>query len=47
MRTTSLYRRLEPNQRPALEAENGAVVERAGGVVRRSELAVLVMGRRA
>jgi SAM-dependent methyltransferase len=47
LRTTSLYRRLEPHQRPALEAENRAVAERAGGVVRSSELAVLVTGRRA
>jgi len=46
MRTTSLYRRLEPDQRPALEAENRDVAERAGGVVRSSELAVLVTGRR-
>ena len=47
LRTTSLYRRLAPRQRPALEAENRAVAERAGGVVRSSELAVLVTGRRA
>jgi SAM-dependent methyltransferase len=47
LRTTSLYRRLEPQQRPALEAENRAVAERAGGVIRSSELAVLVTGRRA
>jgi len=47
LRTTSLYRRLEPSQRPVLEAENRAVAERAGGVVRWSELAVLVTGRRA
>lgn len=46
LRTTSLYRRLEPHQRGALEAENRAVAERAGGVVRSSELAVLVTGRR-
>ena len=45
-RTTSLYRRLEPGQREALEAENRRVVERAGGVVRSSELGVLVTGRR-
>jgi hypothetical protein len=37
---------LEPHQRRALEAENRAVVERAGGVVNSSELAVLVTGRR-
>jgi SAM-dependent methyltransferase len=46
LRTTSLYRRLEPHQRPALEAENRAVAERAGGTIRGSELAVLVTGRR-
>jgi SAM-dependent methyltransferase len=46
LRTTSLYRRLEPHQREALEAENRAVAERAGGVVRSSELVVLVTGRR-
>jgi ubiquinone/menaquinone biosynthesis C-methylase UbiE len=46
LRTTSLYRRLEPHQRPALEAQNRAVAERAGGVLRSSELAVLVTGRR-
>ena len=47
LRTTSLYRRLEAHQRSALEAENRAVAERAGGVVRSSELGVLVTGRRA
>ena len=47
MRTTSLYRRLEPDQRPALEEENLRVAERLGGVVRTSELAVLVTGRRS
>lgn len=47
MRTTSLYRRLKPHQRPALEAENRRVAERAGGLIRSSELAVLVTGRRA
>ena len=47
LRTTSLYRRLRPEQRSALEAENRAVAERAGGVVGSSELAVLVTGRRA
>jgi SAM-dependent methyltransferase len=46
LRTTSLYRRLEPHQREALEAENRAVAERAGGMVRSSELVVLVTGRR-
>ena len=47
LRTTSLYRRLDPTQRPALEAENRAVAKRAGGVVRSSELAILVTGRRS
>ncbi|MFZ0975811.1 MAG: class I SAM-dependent methyltransferase [Solirubrobacteraceae bacterium] len=47
LRTTSLYRRLTPEQRRALEAENRAVAERAGGVLRGSQLAVLVTGRRA
>jgi SAM-dependent methyltransferase len=47
LRTTSLYRRLTPEQRPALEAENQAVTERAGGAVLGSQLAVLVTGRRA
>ena len=46
LRTTSLYRRLEPHQRPELEAENRRVADRAGGVIRSSELAVLVTGRR-
>lgn len=46
LRTTSLYARLDQKQRPGLEAENRAVAERAGGVVRSSELAVLVTGRR-
>jgi ubiquinone/menaquinone biosynthesis C-methylase UbiE len=45
MRTTSLYARLDPEQRVQLEAENRLVVERAGGVVRSSELAVLVTAR--
>ena len=47
LRTTSMYRRLKPDQRPVLEAENRAVAERVGGVVRWTELAVLVTGRRA
>ena len=47
LRTTSLYARLEPDQRTGLEAENRLVAERAGGVVRSSELAVLVTGRRS
>lgn len=47
LRTTSLYRRLSPDQRPALEAENLRAAERLGGIVRGSELAVLVTGRRS
>jgi ubiquinone/menaquinone biosynthesis C-methylase UbiE len=47
LRTTSLYARLHPDQRVALEAENRLLAERGGGVVRSSELAVLVTGRRA
>jgi ubiquinone/menaquinone biosynthesis C-methylase UbiE len=47
LRTTSLYARLDPDQQVELEAENRLVAERAGGVVRSSELAVLVTGRRA
>ena len=37
MRTTSLYARLDPDQRVQLEAENRLVAESAGGVVRSSE----------
>ena len=47
LRTTSLYARLDAAQRVELEAENRLVAERAGGVVRSSELAVLVTGVRA
>ncbi len=47
LRTTSLYARLDSDQRVGLEAENRLVAERAGGVARSSELAVLVTGRRA
>jgi SAM-dependent methyltransferase len=47
LRTTSLYARLDAHQRVELEAENRLVAERAGGVVRSSELAVLVTGVRA
>lgn len=46
LHTTSLYARLDPDQRTALEAENRLVAERAGGAVRSSELAVLVTGVR-
>jgi hypothetical protein len=38
---------VEPDQRLALEAENRAVAEGAGGAVGFSELAVLVTGQRA
>ena len=47
LRTTSLYARLDPDRQAGLEAENRLVAERAGGVVRSSELAVLVTGVRA
>jgi ubiquinone/menaquinone biosynthesis C-methylase UbiE len=47
LRTTSLYARLGPGQRAQLQAENRLVAERAGGVARFSELAVLVTGVRA
>ncbi len=47
LRTTSLYARLDPDRQAELEAENRLVAERAGGVVRSSELAVLVTGVRA
>jgi ubiquinone/menaquinone biosynthesis C-methylase UbiE len=47
MRTTSMYARLRPDQRVALEAENRLVADRAGGALHLSELAVLVTGRRA
>jgi ubiquinone/menaquinone biosynthesis C-methylase UbiE len=46
LRTTSLYARLDSDQRAELESENRLVAERAGGVVRSSELAVLVTGVR-
>ena len=45
LRTTSLYARLDPDQQVWLEHENRLVAERAGGVVRSSELAVLVTAR--
>jgi ubiquinone/menaquinone biosynthesis C-methylase UbiE len=46
LRTTSLYARIDPDRRADLEAENRRVAERAGGVIRSSELAVLATGRR-
>jgi SAM-dependent methyltransferase len=46
LRTTSLYARIDPDRRSELEAENRRIAERHGGVVRTSELAVLVTGRR-
>ncbi|HUB04582.1 MAG TPA: class I SAM-dependent methyltransferase [Solirubrobacteraceae bacterium] len=47
LRTTSMWARLDPDQQAGLEAENQLAAERVGGVVRWSELAVLVTGRRA
>jgi ubiquinone/menaquinone biosynthesis C-methylase UbiE len=43
--TTSLYARLDPNSRDALEAEARDFVEQRGGKIRSSELAVLVTAR--
>ncbi len=45
LRTTSLYARLDPDQQVRLQHENRLAVERAGGVVRSSELALLVTAR--
>ena len=45
LRTTSLYARLDPDQRVRLQEENRLVAARGGGVVRSSELAVLVTAR--
>jgi len=42
-----MWARLDPDQQAGLEAENQLAAERVGGVVRWSELAVLVTGRRA
>jgi SAM-dependent methyltransferase len=47
LRTTSLYHRLPPAQRDALERENLAVERRLGRPIRSSLLAVLVTARRA
>ena len=47
LRTTSLYARVRADRRPEFEAENRRAAERLGGVVRISELGVLVTGRRA
>jgi ubiquinone/menaquinone biosynthesis C-methylase UbiE len=45
LRTTSLYARLDPDQQVRLQHENRLAVERAGGVMRSSELALLVTAR--
>lgn len=45
--TTSLYQRLDQNSRETLEAEARAFVERRGGKIRTSELAVLVTASRS
>lgn len=47
LRTTSLYARIPEDRRQAFEDENLRVAERLGGVIRTSELAVLVTGRRS
>ncbi|HUA07616.1 MAG TPA: class I SAM-dependent methyltransferase [Solirubrobacteraceae bacterium] len=47
LRTTSLYARIPADRRQAFEDENQRVADRLGGVVRTSELAVLVTGRRS
>jgi SAM-dependent methyltransferase len=47
LRTLSLYHRLPPAQREALERENAQVEERLGRPIRSSMLAVLVTARRA
>lgn len=46
-RTTSLYHRMAPAQRQALERENAAVQARLGRPIRSSMLAVLITARRA
>ncbi len=45
--TTSLYLRLDPGSRQTLETEARAFVERRGGKIRTSELAVLVTAGRS
>lgn len=45
--TTSLYPRLDPGSRAALESEIRAYVEQRGGIVRTSELAILVTASRS
>ena len=47
LRTTSLYARIPDDRRQAFQDENLRVAERLGGVVRASELVVLVTGRRS
>jgi ubiquinone/menaquinone biosynthesis C-methylase UbiE len=46
-RTTSLWARLEPDVRDALEADDRRVIEEFGGTVGSSELVVLATARRA
>jgi SAM-dependent methyltransferase len=46
-RTTSLYHRIDPARREALEQEDRGVIERFGGTVRWSVAAVLMTARRA
>jgi SAM-dependent methyltransferase len=46
-RTTSVYHRLSPSQRDALERANRAIGERLGRPIRSSMVAVLVAARRA
>jgi hypothetical protein len=45
-RTTSLYFRIDPEQRPALEADDRRIVEERGGTVRFSLAAMLMTARR-
>jgi ubiquinone/menaquinone biosynthesis C-methylase UbiE len=45
--TTSLYQRLDPSSRDALEAEARAFFEQRGGKIQTSELALLVTARRS
>jgi SAM-dependent methyltransferase len=47
LRTTSLYHRMAPAQREALERENAAVQRRLGRPIRSSLLAVLMTARRS
>jgi ubiquinone/menaquinone biosynthesis C-methylase UbiE len=47
VRTLSFYARLSPDQRQALERENGAIYERLGRPIRASVVAALVTARRS